>query len=124
MLAGPEDVVAEQIAAVKARVVDVGGAHGDERAAGVVDQVEPPMIGAGLEGGEAEHGGRKRGNKSETLSAIVSEEQARCHTLGSRHLGAAADPGPLIRRALPEMRLVQSSILERNVFSIGDVLAL
>jgi hypothetical protein len=82
------------------------------------------MIGAGLEGGEAEHGGRKRGNKSETLSAIVSEEQARCHTLGSRHLGAAADPGPLIRRALPEMRLVQSSILERNVFSIGDVLAL
>src|SRR6202795_4723276 len=44
VLAGPDDVVAKQIAAVKARVVDVGSAHGDDRAAGVVPQVEPPLI--------------------------------------------------------------------------------
>jgi len=40
------------------------------------------------------------------------------------HRGAAADPGPLIRRALLDIRPVRSSILERNVRRIGDVFAL
>jgi hypothetical protein len=39
----------------------------------------------------------------------------------SRHRGAAAGPGPLIRRALLE---VKSSILERNSLRIGEVFAL
>jgi hypothetical protein len=48
----------------------------------------------------------------------------RCLGLHCRHRGAAADPGPLIRRALLEIRAVKSSILERNVLRIGDVFAL
>jgi hypothetical protein len=54
----------------------------------------------------------------------VPEEQARLHNLHSRHRGAAADPGPLIWRALLDIRAVKSSILERNVLRIGDVFAL
>jgi hypothetical protein len=42
----------------------------------------------------------------------------------ARHRGAAADPGPLIRRALLDIRAVKSSILERNVLRIGEVFAL
>jgi hypothetical protein len=38
--------------------------------------------------------------------------------------GATAEPGPLIRRALLDIRAVKSSILERNVLRIGDVFAL
>ena len=48
----------------------------------------------------------------------------RCHSLHSRHRGAAADPGPLIRRALLDIRTVKSSILERNSLRIGEVFAL
>jgi hypothetical protein len=48
----------------------------------------------------------------------------RCPGLHCRHRGAAADPGPLIRRPLLEIRAVKSSILERNVLRIGDVFAL
>ena len=44
--------------------------------------------------------------------------------LRSHHRGAAADPGPLIPRASLDIRAVKSSILERNVFRIGDVFAL
>ena len=55
---------------------------------------------------------------------LVPEEQARCHSLHSRHRRAAADPGPLIRRASLGFRMVKSSILERNVLRIGDVFAL
>jgi hypothetical protein len=36
----------------------------------------------------------------------------------------AADAGPLIRRALLDIRVVKSSILERKVLRIGDVFAL
>ncbi len=56
------------------------------------------------------------------LTIRVPEE--RYHNLHSRHRGAAADPGPLIRRALLDIRAVKSSILERNVLRIGDVFAL
>jgi hypothetical protein len=45
-------------------------------------------------------------------------------SLHSRHRGAAADPGPLIRRALLDIRAVKSSILERNSLRIGEVFAL
>jgi hypothetical protein len=55
---------------------------------------------------------------------LVLEEQAPLLGLRSRHRGAAADPGPLIRRALLDIRAVKSSILERNVLRIGDVFAL
>ena len=44
--------------------------------------------------------------------------------LHSRHRGAAADPGPLIGRTLLDMPVVKSSILERKVLRIGDLLAL
>jgi hypothetical protein len=47
---------------------------------------------------------------------LVRAEQARRHNLHSRHRGAVADPGPLIRR--------KSSILERNSLRTGEVLAL
>jgi hypothetical protein len=57
------------------------------------------------------------------LATNVPEEQA-SHSLHCRHRGAAADPGPLIRRPLLEIRAVKSSILERNVLRIGDVFAL
>jgi hypothetical protein len=40
----------------------------------------------------------------------VPEEQAPLPSLHSRHRGAAADPGPLIRRALLDIRAVKSSI--------------
>src|SRR5260370_30110335 len=43
-----------------------------------------------------------------------------CHSLHSRHRGAATDPGPLIGRGLSE-RVVKSSILERNSLRIGDL---
>jgi hypothetical protein len=48
----------------------------------------------------------------------------RSRGLHSRHRGAAADPGPLIRRGLLEIGAVKSSILERNSFRIGEVFAL
>jgi hypothetical protein len=48
----------------------------------------------------------------------------RCPGLHSRHRGAAADPGPLVRRAVLDIRAVKSSILERNVLRIEDVFAL
>ena len=44
--------------------------------------------------------------------------------LPSRHRGAAADPGPLIRRASLDIRSVNSSILERNSLRIGEVFEL
>jgi len=44
--------------------------------------------------------------------------------LHSRHGGAAADPGPLIRRTLLDIRALKSSILERNSLRIGEVFAL
>ena len=50
--------------------------------------------------------------------------EPRCRSLRSRHRGAAADPGPLVRSALLDVRAVRSSILERNVRRIGDVFAL
>jgi hypothetical protein len=48
----------------------------------------------------------------------------RCHSRHWRHRGAAADPGPLIRRVLLDIRAVKSSILERNSLRIGEVFAL
>jgi hypothetical protein len=54
----------------------------------------------------------------------MPEEQAALPGLHFRHSGAAADPGPLIRRTLLEIRAIKSSILERNIFRIGDVFAL
>jgi hypothetical protein len=48
----------------------------------------------------------------------------RCHSLHSRHRGAAADPGPLIGRASLDIRSVNSSILERNSLRIGEVFEL
>jgi hypothetical protein len=62
--------------------------------------------------------------EAETGKEWVQEEQARCHNLRSRHRGAAADPGPLVRRAVLDIRAVKSSSLERNVLRIGDVFAL
>jgi hypothetical protein len=55
------------------------------------------------------------------LTIRAPEEKAPLH---SRHRAAAADRGPLIRRALLDIRAVKSSILERNVLRIGDVFAL
>ena len=40
------------------------------------------------------------------------------------HRFAAADPDPVIRRALLDVRAVNSSILERNSLRIGEVFAL
>src|SRR5258708_14894019 len=40
------------------------------------------------------------------------------------HRFAAADPGPVIRRALLAIWAVKSSILERNSLRIGDLFAL
>ena len=40
------------------------------------------------------------------------------------HRFAAADPGPVIRRALLDIWAVKSSILERNSLRIGEVFAL
>jgi hypothetical protein len=57
-------------------------------------------------------------------SAPNTKSRPRCHSLPSRHRGATADLGPLIRRALLDIRGVKSSILERNVLRIGDVFAL
>jgi hypothetical protein len=54
----------------------------------------------------------------------MPEEQARCHSLHSRHRGAAADPSRLIRRASVDIRSVNSSILERNSLRIGEVFEL
>src|SRR5271163_2248347 len=48
----------------------------------------------------------------------------RPHSLHSHHRGAAADPGPLIRRASLEILSVNSSILERNSLRIGEVFEL
>jgi hypothetical protein len=50
--------------------------------------------------------------------------EPRCRSLRSRHRFAAADPGPLIRRAFPDSRAIKSSILERNSLRIGEVFAL
>jgi hypothetical protein len=47
-----------------------------------------------------------------------------CRSLHSRQRGAAADPDPLIRRALLDIRAFKSSILERNSLRIGEVFAL
>ena len=58
------------------------------------------------------------------LTIWMPEEQAALPGLHFRHSGAAADPGPLIRRTLLEIRAIKSSILERNIFRIGDVFAL
>jgi hypothetical protein len=55
---------------------------------------------------------------------LVRAEQARRHNLHSRHRGAVADPGPLIRRALLDIPAVNSSILETNSLRIGEVFAL
>jgi hypothetical protein len=45
-------------------------------------------------------------------------------SLHSRYRFAAADPGPLVRRALLDICAVKSSILERSSLRIGEVLAL
>jgi len=45
-------------------------------------------------------------------------------SLHSRYRFAAADPGPLIRRALLDICAVKSSILERSSLRIGEVFAL
>jgi hypothetical protein len=60
-----------------------------------------------------------------TINAFA-EDMVMDRTTGrrSRHRGAAANPGPLIRRALLDIRVVKSSNLERNVLRIGDVFAL
>ena len=55
------------------------------------------------------------------LTIWMPEEQAALPGLHFRHSGAAADPGPLIPRTLLEIRAIKSSILERNIFRIGDV---
>src|SRR6266545_1924519 len=54
----------------------------------------------------------------------LSSRRPRCPGLHCGHRVAAADPGPLIQRALLEIRAVKSSILERNCLRIGDVFAL
>src|SRR5882724_10734214 len=46
------------------------------------------------------------------------------HSLHVRHRFGAADPGPVIRRALLEIWAVKSSILERSSLRIGEVFAL
>ena len=45
-------------------------------------------------------------------------------SLHSRYRFAAADPGPLVRRALLDICAVKSSILERSSLRIGEVFAL
>jgi hypothetical protein len=45
-------------------------------------------------------------------------------SLHSRHRGAAADSGPVLQGALLDIRMVKSSILERNSLRIGEVFAL
>jgi hypothetical protein len=45
-------------------------------------------------------------------------------SLHSRYRFAAADPGPLFRRALLDICAVKSSILERSSLRIGEVFAL
>ena|SRR2546426_4305552 len=52
------------------------------------------------------------------------ESRPGSHSLHSRHRGVAADPCPLIRRALLEIRAVKSSILERNSLRMGEVFSL
>jgi hypothetical protein len=44
--------------------------------------------------------------------------------LHSRYRFAAADPGPVVRRALLDVWALKSSTLERNSFRIGDLFAL
>src|SRR6266478_2954194 len=46
------------------------------------------------------------------------------HSLHVRHRFGAADPGPVIRRALLDIWAVKSSILERRSLRIGEVFAL
>ena len=46
------------------------------------------------------------------------------HSLHVRHRFGAADPGPVIRRALLDIWAVKSSILERSSLRIGEVFAL
>jgi hypothetical protein len=72
------------------------------------------------------HGDAARQRQDPPCASRQSQRVARRSTwpVHYRHRGAAADPGPLIRRALLDIRAVKSSILERNVFSIGDVFAL
>ena len=58
------------------------------------------------------------------LTIWMPEEQTPLPQVCSRHRGAAADPGPVIRRALLDIRALKSSILERNSLRIGEVFAL
>jgi hypothetical protein len=46
------------------------------------------------------------------------------HGLHVRHRFGAADPGPVIRRALLDIWAIKSSILERRSLRIGEVFAL
>jgi hypothetical protein len=46
------------------------------------------------------------------------------HSLHVQHRFGAADPGPVIRRALLDIWAVKSSILERRSLRIGEVFAL
>jgi hypothetical protein len=58
------------------------------------------------------------------LAIRRQRSRPRCPGMHPRHRGAAADPGPLIWRALLDIGAVKSSILERNVLRIGDLFAL
>jgi hypothetical protein len=64
-------------------------------------------------------GSWQSGRSWDRRSAVVHRP-----SLHSRYRFAAADPGPLIRRALLDVRAVNSSILERNSLRTGEVFAL